>query len=347
MDQNTEMPINTVDGVVPIDPVEQQRKEELEKKQKEIAEANEILKQTKIEETEAEQEKQYEEILSKRENETVSIEQLVTKSFKMYPYLQPTKHGKNIYYGAQNSLVSEIDITAVGATADEAVKAYIEYAEQNYVPASFKIYPITNALYNAIIRRSDEKVKLNQFPKAKLLVNEDMGYDTACSPGMVDLVTREYPYPTIDGILILTDNLKERILNANKPIEYECKNVFLNLYWGEDIIVYIKVDYDEIGSRHFFMNNNKVTISNSQVNDILFDTFYGKCANEITSNINNFTNLSIDTLLDKWKNNGMFTMMYQFILSNGDDETLSKEMAIQCIYTHQDMPPKLTMYVNV
>ena len=51
MDQNTEMPLNTVDGIVPIDPVEQQRKEEFEKKQKEIAEANEILKQTKIDET--------------------------------------------------------------------------------------------------------------------------------------------------------------------------------------------------------------------------------------------------------------------------------------------------------
>ena len=261
MDQNTEMTIttvNVVDGVVPIDPVEQQRKEEFEKKQKEIAEANEILKQTKLEETEAEQEKQYEEILSKRENETVSIEQMINKSFKKYPYLQPTEHSKNIYYGAQNSLVSEIDINAVGTTADEAVKAYIEYAEQNYIPASFKIYPITNALYNAIIHRSDEKVKLNQFPKTRLLVDANDGYDTICSPGMVDLVVREYPYPSIEGILELTHKLKERIVNTFKYEEKECicKDAFLNLYWGNDIIAYVKSSYSDIGTTHFFMNSN-------------------------------------------------------------------------------------------
>lgn len=346
MDQNTEMPLNTVDGIVPIDPVEQQRKEEFEKKQKEIAEANEILKQTKIEETESEQEKQYTEILSKRENEVISIEQLVTKSFKLYPCLQPSEHTKKIYYGAQNSLVSEIDITAVGTTADEAVNAYIVYAERNYTSASFKVYPITNALYNAIIHRSEEKVKLNQFPKAKLLVNTDIGYDTIYSPGMVDLVIREYPYPTVEGILTLTDKLKERILNANKPIEYDCKDVFLNLYWGEDIISYIKVSYNETGSCDFFMNSNKITISQNQVNDILFNTFYGKCTNEIASNINNFTNLSIDTVFDNWKNNSIFTMMYQFVLAK-NDTNLSKEIAIQCIYTHQDMPPKLTVFINV
>ncbi len=356
MDKNTEKseifkdtsPVNMVDGVVPIDPVEQQRKEEFEKKQKEISEASEIMKQTQLDEKEAEQEEQYIKILSKRENEALSIEHLVNKSFKSYPCIQPFTHNQNVYFGAQNSLVSEIDINAVGTTADEAVKEYIDYATKQDIPASFKVYPISNALYHAIKCRSEEKVSLNQFPKSRLLADNDIGYDTVSSTGMVDLAFREYPYPSINGILDLTEKLKNRIVEKfSDDNKCTCKHTFLNLYYGsEKVIAYVKIDYNEDQIENNFMNGNKEITTDIEIDNILFNVFYGQCTNEVTSNINNFTNISFDMLLNTWKNNGIFTMTFQFVLEKNNIET-SKEITVQCIYTHQDMAPKISVHFNI
>ena len=337
--------MNTVDGVLPIDPVIQQKKEETEKKKQEMSELVTQTLDTHLNSDEHTPDNLeiYEDILAKRETTAITLENIVLKAFKKYNILETNKRTANVYFGVQNSLIQEIDIVAVGVTAEEAINAYFKYAEENNLSGAFKIYPISNALYQAMICRSNRKISKQQFPKAKLLTDGDTIYDYRCTPGMVDLVIRENPYPTANSICEIADNVMWKLVNSlsTDTTKYTPEIAFVNLYYGNTTIGHTKYEFIEDKIKYNILDRDKNKINVQDMDTILFETFYGNCSNDVINNTTSFSNTSFNAITDIWISGGIFSMEFEFYIKN-DVHTLNENMTIQCIFTHQDAPPKIS-----
>lgn len=297
--------------------------------------------------------KRYEDALNKRMLQSLSLENIFIESLQKYgnPYPHPSHKTQNIYYGAQSSIDNGINILAVGTTPDEAIQNYIEYISKRGMTQPFKLYPISYTLYTAIHSRDDYKISLGLTPKSVMVDNEIdpdthtvRHLDSDVADGMVDLMRRVYPYPTVDSFKYLMDKFKDALCSVFEVHDTEKVTVSIDVEWKHDVIFSMESNYTGdtkyVDITHAVLDDDcrDVPDKESYVNEKLFWYFHGHCISIFNQVDSSSASMGFQDLLYAWKHSQLFTIYLQFVSA-----VHLEKCTIQCIFPHADMAPKISI----
>ena len=347
MGENVTVLQNTV--MEPIDPSKEQTEKTIASEQDEIAKAN--LQQ------QMEEAKKYEDAIYKRMMMSLSLEDIVIAALQKYGNPVPLGKTQNVYYGAQSSIDNGINILAVGKTADEAINNYVAYLTRRNMSQPFKLYPISHTLYEAIACQRDTKKATGLTPRS-LLVDGEIDPDTRkprnldpyVSEGMVDLMARTYPYPSVASLEYIINKFAIGILANIKDV------IGVTLYTTGTIITdtFIYALHTEtqggedhsttkgISVIHENVSSEATTINASIVDDQLFRYFHGHCTSIFRQNDASLTTMSFHDLLEAHQKKELFTLTID-ISDTPKAYSNLLHVNVQCLFPHADMPPKISV----
>ena len=270
-------------------------------------------------------------------------------------YAKPNPEGKKaIYYGAQSSIDNDINIFGVGTTPQEAISAYVAYVEEHNINVPFKIYPITNALYEAFMCRN--KNKWHQ-PNAVLVGSEHTrAFTENAVIGMVDLAERKYGYPSVNFFIDLQKLLyKLFIKKVNNTIPEIKHEVVISTGIGPLLHVNFTYERDKVNLEDVPIrigDHVDATISEIEANDILFKWFYGNITTTSNSTGSSEASLLPWVLCKAIDDKEVVTSEHVFILEcepndiNGGHGHVVKTISIQYIFEVPDVPPKISLFIH-
>lgn len=236
----------------------------------------------------------------------------------------PDGKDQNVYYGAQSSLETEIDITSVGKTPQEAIDKYLENTENIYPP---KIYTITYPLYRALSKLNNDKIIKKMYPTS-IIITDKYNFMSDLSPaisGLVDLVQRVYPYPSFQLIISIVKYFQN---NLNKY--FENLNMSVDIHVGNTLFGNISIENNEIVE----------SVNQKEFDTKCFDYFYCKNMTLTTTTESDFTKQVFDDISQNWLNGNIMNILFTIYNKNNNSYNF---INLQMLFAHTDTPPKISI----